>query len=92
MGLGALYGGGCLAGLLVGRSVEAMGRIRLCVLVLASALLASACGGGSDSAELEALRETVRPSPRFLRYWKDARETEGTRVIGRHGSHDKIQP
>ena len=33
--------------------------IRSCALVLASALLASACGGGSDSAELEALREKV---------------------------------
>ena len=33
--------------------------VRLCALVLASALLASACGGGSDSAELEALREEV---------------------------------
>ena len=41
------------------RSVESVDPIRTCALVLAFVLLASGCGGGSDSAELEALREKV---------------------------------
>ena len=36
-----------------------MNWVRLCAPVFALVLLASGCGGGSDSAELEALREKV---------------------------------
>ena len=37
--------------------MEAVDPIRSCALIFAFALLVSGCGGGSDSAELEMLRE-----------------------------------